>query len=165
MASPLVCVLKDKDGKDGVRLAVDYRYVNKYTQGDAFPIPDFADIVQRMGHSRYISTFDAKAGYWQTPVHADHQWLTAFICDEGLFEWVRTPFGMKSSGATFIRMIQQVLRPLRQYADSYVDDMTVFSDGWRLHLHHLRGFLERIRECNLKLNLRKCSFAKGEVKF
>jgi len=31
MASPLVCVLKDKDGKDGVRLAVDYRYVNKYT--------------------------------------------------------------------------------------------------------------------------------------
>jgi len=90
MASPLVCVLKGKDGKDGVRLAVDYRYVNKYTQRDSFPIPDFADIVQRMGHSRYISTFDAKAGYWQTPVHADHQWLTAFICDEGLFEWVRS---------------------------------------------------------------------------
>ena len=43
--------------------------------------------------------------------------------------------------------------------------MTVFSDGGRLHLHHLRGFLERIRECNLTLNLRKCSFAKGEVKF
>ena len=31
MASPIVCVLKGKDGKDGVRLAVDYRYVNKYT--------------------------------------------------------------------------------------------------------------------------------------
>ena len=30
MASPLVCVLKGKDGKDGVRLAVDYHYVNKY---------------------------------------------------------------------------------------------------------------------------------------
>ena len=31
MASPLVCVLKGKDGKDGVLLAADYRYVNKYT--------------------------------------------------------------------------------------------------------------------------------------
>jgi len=35
MASPLVCVLKGKDGEDGVRLAVDYRNVNKYTVGDA----------------------------------------------------------------------------------------------------------------------------------
>jgi len=49
MASPLVCVLKGKEGKDGVRLAVDYRYVNKFTQGDAFIIPDFSDIVQKMG--------------------------------------------------------------------------------------------------------------------
>jgi len=31
MASPLVCILKEKDGRDGVRLAGDYRHVNKYT--------------------------------------------------------------------------------------------------------------------------------------
>ena len=29
MASPVICVLKGKDGKGGVRLAVNYRYVNK----------------------------------------------------------------------------------------------------------------------------------------
>jgi len=80
--------------------------------------------------------------------------LTAFICDEGLFEWVQTPFGMKSSGSAFVRAIQQVLCPLRQFADSYVDDMTVFSDGWRLHLHHVTNYLQRIRECGLTLNLK-----------
>ena len=79
MASPLVCVLKGKDGKDGVRLAVDYRYVNKYTVGDTYPIPDIPDIVQRMGSAKYISCFDAKGAYWQTKVRADHQWLTAFV--------------------------------------------------------------------------------------
>ena len=68
MASPLVCVLKGKDGKDGVRLAVDYRYVNKYTVGDAYPVPEIGDIIQRMGRARYISSFDAKSGYWQIPV-------------------------------------------------------------------------------------------------
>ena len=31
MASPLVCVLKGKGGCDGVRLAIDYRYVNQFT--------------------------------------------------------------------------------------------------------------------------------------
>lgn len=85
MASPLVCVLKGKDGKDGVRLAVDYRYVNKYTIGDAYPIKDFNDIIQRMGNSKFVSCFDARSGYWQHRVRTDHQWLTAFLCDEGLF--------------------------------------------------------------------------------
>ena len=38
MASPIVCVLKGKDGRDGVRIAVDYRYLNKYCLGDAYPM-------------------------------------------------------------------------------------------------------------------------------
>ena len=165
MASPLVCVLKGKDGKDGVRLAVDYRYVNKYTIGDSYPTPTIDDIVQRMGKARYLSSFDARGAYWQCKVRADHQWLTAFICDEGLFEWIRTPFGMKASGFTFIRAVKQMLQPIKQFADSYVDDMTVFSDEWELHLQHLRKYLERIRECGLTLNLKKCSFAKNQIKF
>jgi len=62
MASPVVCVLKGKDGKGGVRLAVDYRYVNRHTVADAYTLPDVADIVQEVGKARFISTFDAKKG-------------------------------------------------------------------------------------------------------
>ena len=29
--------------------------MNKFTSGDCYPIPDFADVVQRMGQARYIS--------------------------------------------------------------------------------------------------------------
>jgi len=144
MASPLVCVLKGKDGMDGVRLTVDYSYVNKYTVGDTYPIPDIPDIVQRMGSAKYISCFDAKGAYWQTKVRSDHQWLTGFVCDQGVFEWERTPLGMTSSGSTFVRAVQQVLKPLKTFADSYVHDMSVFSDEWHLHLEHVRKFFERI---------------------
>jgi transposase InsO family protein len=165
MASPLVCIKKGKDGQDGVRLAVDYRYVNKYTIGDAFPMPEIAEVIQRVGRAKFISTFDAKSGYWQTPVRKDHQWLTAFVYDGGLFEWVRTPFGMKASGSTFVRVIQQILQPLKGFADSYADDMSVFSDNWVLHLQHLEKYLQTIREAGLTLNLKKCNFGKGEVKF
>jgi len=55
MASPVVCVLKGKDGKGGVCLAVDYRYVNRYTIPDAYPLPDVADIVQEVGKARFIT--------------------------------------------------------------------------------------------------------------
>ena len=165
MASPLVCLRKGKDGQGGVRLAVDYRYVNKYTIGDAFPMPEITEVIQKIGRAKYISICDAKSGYWQTPVRKDHQWLTAFVYDGGLFEWVRTPFGMKASGSTFVRVIQHILQPLKRFAAAYADDMSVFSDSWPLHLQQLEKFLQAIRGAGLTLNLKKCNFGRSEVKF
>ena len=46
MASPVVCVLKGPNGKNGVRLAVDNRHVNRYFTGDCFPTSDLADVLQ-----------------------------------------------------------------------------------------------------------------------
>ena len=99
------------------RLAVDYRYVNKFTQGDAFPIQDISSLIQQVGRAKYITTCDAKSGYYQTSVHPAHRWLTAFVCEEGLFEFTRTPFGMKASGATFVRAIQEILKPIKNFTD------------------------------------------------
>jgi len=64
MASPIVCVAK-KDG--GVRLACDYRYLNSYTIGDAYPMATIDEVLKSVGQGRFISTFDAKSGYWQIP--------------------------------------------------------------------------------------------------
>jgi len=61
MRSPIVCVLKGKDCKDGVRIAADYRYLNKYCPSDAHPMPDISDLIQRVGQARYISVCDKKS--------------------------------------------------------------------------------------------------------
>ena len=133
MTSPVICLLKGKDGKGGVRLAIGYRYVNKFTISDPYPVPDLADIVQQVGNARYISTFDATKGYYQTPVREQDRWLTAFVCEFGVFEFTITPFGMRSSGATFVRTVQRVLQPVRKFTASYVDDMSVYSDALEQH--------------------------------
>jgi len=65
-ASPLVCVLKGKGGCDGVRLVIDYRYVNRFTQPDACVLPDLSSVFQRVGRScSIISVADCKSGYYQ----------------------------------------------------------------------------------------------------
>jgi Integrase core domain/Integrase zinc binding domain len=66
-ASPLVVVLKakDKDGNRPVRLAIDYRYVNKYTAPSVAPLEDISEIIQQVGKSCFISSFDAKSGFHQ----------------------------------------------------------------------------------------------------
>ena len=40
MASPIMCVLKGPEGKDGVRIVCDFRYLNRFTISDAYPIVD-----------------------------------------------------------------------------------------------------------------------------
>jgi len=65
MACPLVCVLKGKEGCDGVRLAVDYCYVIRFTRGDAYPLPAISSVFQRIGHCNFVTVADCKAGYCQ----------------------------------------------------------------------------------------------------
>jgi len=127
-ASPLVCVLKGKGGCDGIKLAIDYRYVNRFTHGDAYPLPDILSVFQRVGKSRYISLADCKAGYLQLPVREEDKWLTAFVCDAGLFEFNRAPFRLKGSGNSFVCALSNILRPIREFTDSFVDYIAVHSD-------------------------------------
>jgi len=128
-------------------------------------MPDIADLLQRVGKAKYISGFHVKGAYWQIPVHLDHQWLTAFVCDGGLYKFTRAPFGQKGSGNTFMRAMQQVMQPLRQFAASFVDDVSVYSDQWKSHLEHITKFLQAVEASGLTLNLKKCNFAQGEIKF
>jgi len=134
MASPLVCILKGPGGRDGVRLAIDFRYLNSYTVSDAFPITNPQEVIQKIGQARYLTVTDASQGYWQTAIRSEDQWKTGFICDDQLYEWTRTAFGMKSSGQTFCRAIQQILSPIKDCAASFVDDMAVYSFVFLQHL-------------------------------
>ena len=65
MASPIVAVLKRPTSQGGVRLTIDFRYLNIHSQGDAFIMPHLQDTIQKVGAAQYITVLDAKSGYWQ----------------------------------------------------------------------------------------------------
>src|SRR6218665_3945763 len=165
MASPIVCVMKGPDGKGGVRLAIDYRHVNQHSAGDQFPTPDIQDVLQRVGGSRFISCFDANQGYFQIPLKAESRPISAFVSDSGLFQFRRMSFGLKSASNTFIRCITQVLQPIKEFTETFVDDMAVHSMTWGEHLTHLDRFLDTIQKSGLTLNQKKCTFARGSTVF
>jgi len=41
-------------------------------------------VFQRVGSS---SVCDCRSGYWAIPIQEEHKWLTAFVCDSGVFEF------------------------------------------------------------------------------
>ena len=129
--------------------------------------------IHKVGKAHWISSWDTRNGYWQILVKPEHRWLTAFVTDYGLFEWIRMPFGLKCASNSSIRALQQVLFPLREFCDSYVDDIATFTSGqtndrqdsWPLHLEQARTFLSAMRKAGLTLKLEKCKFAQPCITF
>lgn len=164
-ASPIICIMKGKSLDKGIRLVTDYRYVNRYTEDSHQPLECIPDLIHKIGQATYISKFDARAGYWQTPIEPTQKWINAFICDEGQFAWTRTPFGLKAAGHTFIKAMRQVLQPVREFTANYVDDSAVYSNEWSLHLKHLELFLIEVKKSGFTFNIQKCLFAQPELTF
>ena len=74
-ASPIVLVRK-KGG--GIRFCVDYRRLNQATKLDEFPLPRIDDTLDLLAGTRYFSTLDLAAGYWQVGMEQGSQEKTAF---------------------------------------------------------------------------------------
>ncbi|MGI9458857.1 MAG: reverse transcriptase family protein, partial [Pirellulales bacterium] len=101
-ASPVVLV-KKKNGLD--RFCVDYRKVNRVTKRDVYPLPRIDDILDSVGKSKYFSTLDLRAGYWQVGVADEDKEKTAFTTFYGLYEFNVLPFGLSSAPSTFQRLM------------------------------------------------------------
>ena len=152
-ASPVVLVHK-KDGS--LSFCIDYRDLNSVTKSDIFPLPRVDDMLDELGRSKFFSTLDLAAGYWQVQVHPDSCEKTAFITHQGLYEFSVMPFGLKNAPAVFQRLMQRVLMGLNpeegpSFVSVYLDDVIVYSETLEDHLKHLQRVMERFMKAGLKL--------------
>ena len=165
-ASPVVLVPK-KDGR--VRFCVDYRRLNAATKKDVYimyPLPCIEDILDTLGQTRYFTTLDLTAGYWQIPLDPASRPKSAFTTHCGLHEFTRMPFGLCNGPATFQRLMQTVLAGLEwKSCFVYINDILVCSRTLEDHIRNLKQIFERLRKANLLLKPPKCEFFQLEVKY
>ena len=134
-AAPVVLVRK-KDSS--LRVCCDYRFLNSLTIFDPRPMPRMDEILNKVSAAKFISKLDLTKGYWQVPLDEDAKRKSAFVTPFGHFQFTVMPFGMVNAGATFVRMMNKILAGHEDYADSFIDDVGIFSENWAFHLEHLR---------------------------
>ena len=54
---------------------------------------------------------------------------------------------------------------LRDFTLVYLDDIIIYSKTWKGHLNYLRLVFEALRGADLMVKVKKCEFAKKELKF
>ena len=119
-------VTKD-DGSHKRRMVIDYSdTINRFTELDAYPMPNVLDMIQKISRYRYFATFDLKSAYHQIPIKEEDIKFTAFEVDGQLWEFTRIPFGVTNGVSAFQRTIDKVIQ-VEQLQDTFafVDNVTV----------------------------------------
>lgn len=146
-SSPIVLVVKP-DGK--YRFCVDYRAVNKVLSFDAEPMPDADFLFSKVAQAKYFTKIDLCKGYWQIPMAEKDKHKTAFTTPQGCYQWNVMPFGLKTAGAVFTRMMRSLIRPLNMpEIENFIDDVLVSTDTVERHLECVEALMARLDEANL----------------
>jgi hypothetical protein len=161
-SAPIVLV-KKPDGSN--RFCVDFRALNKITIFDPEPMNNQQDIFSQLTGDRYFSKLDLSKGYWQIRMRPEDKEKTAFVApDRGCFHFVRMPFGLVNSGATFVRMMRKLLMGM-DHVHSYIDDILIHTPTWEQHVQVVTDLLARLREAGLTIKPAKCLFGFSSVEY
>lgn len=133
---------------------------------DRYPIPEINEVLAQLGKNNYFSVIDLKSGFHQIPLEEKDVEKTAFKINNGKYEFLRLPFGLRNAPSIFQRALDDILRDhIGKICYVYIDDIIVFSKDPETHFENLRKIFLTLQNANMKVQLDKCEFLKTEVEF
>ncbi|GJR46182.1 reverse transcriptase domain-containing protein [Tanacetum coccineum] len=83
------------------RMCVDFKDLNKACPRDGYPLPKIDWKVESLCGYPFKCFLDAYKGYHQIKMAEEDEEKTAFITSQGIFCYIKMPFGLKNAGATY----------------------------------------------------------------
>ena len=152
----------------GWRVVLDYRRCNELLVKDTYPLPTVDQRLNALGKANWFSTVDLLMGFHQVELQEGFsKEATAFGTPFGNFQYVRAPMGLATSPATFVRLVDAVLRGLpADICQAYVDDLIVSTSGsLEKHLEDVGKVLDRLIEGGFTVRADKVHLAMRETPF
>ena len=160
-SSPILLVKKPDQS---YRFCLDFRRLNQITEFDAEPIPDPEILFAKLRDKKYISKFDLAKGYWQISMRPCDRPKTAFRTPDGLFQFRKMPFGLKTAPASFARLMRK-LDLERHSALNFFDDVLVANDEWKTHMESCDQVLGTFSHHGLTVRPTKVEIGMDSIEF
>ena len=108
---------------------------------------------------------DLRKGYYQISIVPEDQEKTAFLYYRSKYHFTRKPFGLRNGPALIQQLIDDVLRPCKDFSKVYIDDVVIFSGNWEEHMQYLADILNQLPDAGLTANMEKCQSGMGAFEF
>ena len=157
--------MEKKDGKK--RMVQDYRYLNKGTIKDNYPLPLISDLIDTMGTKKVFTKMDLRWGYNNVWMKEEDKWKAVFTIHLGVYEPTVMFFGLTNSPATFQAMMNNILRDLINIGEvaTFMNDILVGTEDEKKHNEIVEEILRRMEENDLNIKPEKCVWKTREIDF
>ncbi|GJU46471.1 reverse transcriptase domain-containing protein [Tanacetum coccineum] len=109
---------------------------------------------------------DAYKGYHQIQMAELDEEKMAFHTPHGVYCYTKMPFGLKNAGATYQRLVDKAFeKQVGRNLEVYVDNLVIKSHTEAELLRDIEETFCTLRNINMKLNLKKCTFRAVEGMF
>ena len=170
-ASPAFIVPKKEKGE--CRLVVDYRGSNEQNRAGLVLASSDRHHSSKTTKKRIFTVLDLKHGYHQMSLHPDSRPCTAKFDAAGPMQWKVVPMDAKNGNGIFQRMMEDLLGPVRDCADPFVDDIVIgtgtedMTEDELIEAHEkdLHRVLSQLDKHNMVCKPTKASLLVKEVEF
>ena len=161
--NPLCVVMK---ADNTVIITVDARVLNSRCEPDYFHNRNIDQLLYKVAGSKYFTSIDLSAAFWQIPLAEEYRDMTAFLHNGKQYRFTRTPFGHCTSSAALLRALHHIFKnELDSYVACFTDDFLIHDSDLDLHLEHINTVLTRLREHGFTVKPKKTHFIKREAQF
>ena len=134
---------------------------------DAYPLPLVSDLINKVKDARVFTKFNVRWGYNNVRIKDGDQWKAAFITHKGLFKPNVMFFGLSNSPMMFQRFMNDSFRDMiaEGWLIIYMDDLLILSPDEETDTTNTRRVLQRMKELDLHLKIKKCKFGVSEIDY
>ncbi|GJS61551.1 reverse transcriptase domain-containing protein [Tanacetum coccineum] len=155
-----------KKHDDSWRMCADFKDLNKACPKDGYPLPKIDWKVESLCGYPFKCFLDAYKGYHQIKMAKEDEEKTSFITSQGIFGYSKMPFSLKNARATYQRLVDKAFqKQIGRNLEVYVDYLLIKSRMEHEIMRDIEETFKTLREINMKLNPKKCTFGIEEGMF
>ena len=145
-----------KDGRK--RMVQDYRYLNKWTIRNNYPLPLISDMLENIGTKKVFTKIDLRWGYNNVRIKEGDEWKAVFTTPEGSFKPTVMFFGLTNLPATFQAMMNELLRDLINTGKvaAFINNIIIGMETEEGHDEIVAEVIRRLKENDLYMKPEKC---------